>query len=56
VGAYAALDLDLQARVRSRPQVTLTLTVTNVLDHRHAEFVGTPELGRLAVGRITTAF
>lgn len=31
----------------------LSLTVQNLLDNRHAEFVGAPEIGRLAILRLT---
>ncbi|MEW5796189.1 MAG: TonB-dependent receptor [Candidatus Zixiibacteriota bacterium] len=51
VDSYVLVDLtsgiDLLADTR------FTLTVQNVLDNRHIEFVGAPELGRLAIARVT---
>ncbi len=34
----------------------LSVSVQNVLDNQHEEFIGTPEIGRLAVVRLTQAF
>ncbi|UCG60421.1 MAG: TonB-dependent receptor [Candidatus Zixiibacteriota bacterium] len=50
VDRYAIFDLCLtyDPFVRSR----LSLTVQNLFDNRHAEFVGAPELGRLAILRV----
>ena len=35
------------------PGLQLELTVQNVLDHDHREFVGAPQIGRLALARLT---
>jgi hypothetical protein len=34
--------------------VRLGLGLENLLDHRHREFVGVPELGRLLLARVRT--
>lgn len=54
VEAYTLLDLnagyDLGSFVSG---LTLDLTVLNVLDEVHREFIGAPQLGRLAMARLT---
>ena len=34
----------------------LSVSVQNILDDKHIEFVGAPELGRLAIVRLTQSF
>lgn len=54
VDAYTLLDLsagyDLGALTRG---LILDVTVLNVLDEVHREFIGAPQLGRLAMARLT---
>ncbi len=54
VDAYTLLDLsagyDLSALT---PGLSLDVTVLNVLDEVHREFIGAPQLGRLALARLT---
>jgi len=52
VGAYALVDVAAGLSVPWWPAATLTLTVQNVLDNRHIEFVGAPELGRFFLTRL----
>lgn len=54
VKRYMEVNLDLGYRFRS--STTITVSVQNVFDQRHAEFVGAPELGRLAEARLTQEF
>ena len=56
VERYAVLDAQVGYRLNSTPNVTVTLSVQNVLHNRHAEFVGTPEIGRLLLGRVRAEF
>jgi outer membrane receptor protein involved in Fe transport len=51
VDSYIETNLDLSYRLFKHTQ--LLLSVQNLLDDRHAEFVGAPELGRLARVRVT---
>ncbi len=51
VDRYAVVDLCLNYDVIDRTR--LSLTVQNLLDDRHAEFVGAPELGRLSILRLS---
>jgi outer membrane receptor protein involved in Fe transport len=46
VEAYAVVDLTAGAVIPWWRAAALTLTVQNVLDERHIEIVGAPELGR----------
>jgi iron complex outermembrane receptor protein len=50
VDRYAIFDLCLNYDLNL---TRFSLTVQNLLDNRHAEFVGAPELGRLAILRVT---
>ena len=47
VSSYAIVDLNAGFRLPGT-EMKLTLTVQNLLDNRHREFVGAPELARLA--------
>lgn len=53
VPGYALLDVGAGVRVRRAPETWVRLDAVNVLDHDHAEFLGVPELGRLATVRVT---
>jgi iron complex outermembrane receptor protein len=54
VDAYTVVDLN--AGLNLTYDIRLALTVQNLLDHRHIEFVGAPEVGRLALLRATKSF
>jgi iron complex outermembrane receptor protein len=54
VDAYIIADQDLVFFFSENTR--LTLTVQNLFDNRHMEFVGAPELGRLAVLRLVHTF
>jgi outer membrane receptor protein involved in Fe transport len=56
VRSYGVVDLILQWTPRPLRTVTLSLALYNLLDERHREFVGAPEVGRLVVGRARTTF
>ncbi len=56
VDAYTIVDLSMHYRVPFSPKTQLTLTVQNLLDNLHREFVDVPELGRLALVRLTHTF
>jgi outer membrane receptor for ferrienterochelin and colicins len=51
VASYSVVDAAVGTRLPRAPRVEVTLTVQNLLDHRHRQFVGAPELGRLALLR-----
>lgn len=48
--------LDLSAGYSVLDNTRLSLSVQNILDDKHIEFVGAPELGRLAIVRLTQSF
>jgi len=52
VDAYALVDVSLGLAVPGWRAATLTVTVQNVLDERHLEFVGAPEIGRFVLTRL----
>jgi iron complex outermembrane receptor protein len=49
VDGYNLVDVNASYQVPWVPGVTASLTVNNVLDEKHREAVGAPELGRLAM-------
>lgn len=53
VPSYAVFDLGAGVRLRGAPEMWVRVDAVNVLDNRHAEFVGVPELGRLVTMRLT---
>lgn len=56
VEGYAVVDAALSYQLSSNPRLVLSLSVSNLLDHRHREFVGAPELGRLVLGKVQAEF
>lgn len=45
------VDVNLGYSLRAIPGALVTLTITNLFDDDHLEFVGAPEIGRLAMLR-----
>ena len=56
VDAYTVLDLNVDVRVPRIPGATVGLSATNILDNKHNEFVGAPDLGALFLMRVGYAF
>jgi iron complex outermembrane receptor protein len=56
VESYVLIDLLAGAEVPWVVGLRATLAAENVLDDRHREFVGAPELGRLVTGRLHYTF
>jgi iron complex outermembrane receptor protein len=56
VESYTVVDVNASYHLPWVPGATATLTVNNVLDNKHQEFVGAPELGRLAILRLMYRF
>jgi iron complex outermembrane receptor protein len=50
---YTVVDVSASWQVVASPGTTLSLLVQNALDNEHREFVGVPELGRVAALRLT---
>lgn len=57
VDPYTLLDVGLGYDLGTYvPGLTFDLTVLNALDYVHREFIGAPQLGRLAIARLTYSF
>ena len=56
VESYHTFDLNAGFDIPLGPKPRFSLTVQNLLNHKHNQFVGTPELGRLAIARLTQTF
>ncbi|MCZ6679034.1 MAG: TonB-dependent receptor [Candidatus Poribacteria bacterium] len=56
VDSYAVLDLNAGYDLPFFLNTRLSLTVQNLLDNKHQEFVGAPEIGRLSTVRLTQSF
>jgi iron complex outermembrane receptor protein len=56
VEGYAVVDAALSYQLPWNPRLVLSLSVSNLLDHRHREFVGAPELGRLVLAKVQAEF
>ena len=56
VPSYTVVDAGVAWRPASLNGVTWSLTASNLLDHRHYEFAGTPKLGRLILSRVQYDF
>ncbi|MCH7618889.1 MAG: TonB-dependent receptor [Candidatus Marinimicrobia bacterium] len=58
VESYSLVDLNLgyDIPLGGPGRTRFTVTAQNILDNKHQEFVGAPEIGRLVVARITQWF
>ncbi|HEY7529944.1 MAG TPA: TonB-dependent receptor, partial [Gemmatimonadota bacterium] len=54
VAGYAVVDAEAGWRLPWARRVRLGLSLENLFDHRHRQFVGAPELGRLLLARLRT--
>ena len=54
VSTYTVLDARAGLAVPFMPRTSALVEVSNLLDHRHQEFVGAPAIGRLLVVRLRT--
>ncbi|MGH7720661.1 MAG: TonB-dependent receptor domain-containing protein [Gemmatimonadaceae bacterium] len=56
VDSYTLLDANFSYRVPFAPGVQLSVTAQNILDEKHRQFVGVPELGALVLTRLSYTF
>ena len=56
VAAFAVFDAGAGVRLPLAGETWLSLDALNLLNHRHAEFLGTPEIGRLLLSRLSVTF
>ena len=54
VQSYKVVDLNVNYEFLLNTR--LSLTVQNIFNHKHTEFIGAPEIGRLAIMRVTQSF
>ena len=56
IESYYTIDLNAGYDLPIGPRPRLSLTVQNLLNRRHQQFIGTPEIGRLSMVRLTQTF
>ena len=56
IESYYTIDLNAGYEIPIGPRPRLSLTVQNLLDRRHQQFIGSPEIGRLSMVRLTQTF
>ncbi len=56
IESYYTIDLNAGYEIPIGPRPRLSLTVQNLLDRKHQQFIGAPEIGRLAMVRLTQTF
>ncbi|RKU36082.1 hypothetical protein C6496_14420 [Candidatus Poribacteria bacterium] len=56
IESYYTIDLNAGYDLPIGPRPRLSLTVQNLLDRKHRQFIGTPEIGRLSMVRLTQVF
>ncbi len=56
VESYSTIDINVGYDIPFGPSPRLSLTVQNVLNNMYQPFIGTPEIGRLSLVRLTQTF
>ena len=56
IEGYAVLDAEIRFPIPRLSRTSLGIAATNLLDDRHQEFIGAPEIGRLVMAKLTYAF
>jgi iron complex outermembrane receptor protein len=56
VPVNAFVDLSAAYRLPVRTNLVFSLGVTNVLDNKRPSFIGVPDIGRMAIGRLQVSF
>ncbi|MDE0636639.1 MAG: TonB-dependent receptor [Candidatus Poribacteria bacterium] len=54
--SYYTIDLNAGYEIPVSPRPRLSLTVQNLLNRKHQQFIGSPEIGRLSMVRLTQMF
>lgn len=54
--SYYTIDLNAGYELPISPRPRLSLTVQNLLNRQHQQFIGSPEIGRLSMVRLTQTF
>ena len=56
IESYYTIDLNAGYEIPVGPRPRLSVTVQNLLNRRHQQFIGAPEIGRLSMVRLTQTF
>ena len=56
IESYYTIDLDAGYDLPIGPRPRISLTVQNLLNRKHQQFIGAPEIGRLSMVRLTQTF
>lgn len=56
IESYYTIDLNAGYEIPVGPRPRLSLTVQNLLNRSHQQFIGSPEIGRLSMVRLTQTF
>ena len=56
IESYYTIDLNAGYELPIGPRPRLSFTVQNLLNRRHQQFIGSPEIGRLSMVRLTQTF
>ncbi|TAL70728.1 MAG: TonB-dependent receptor [Bacteroidetes bacterium] len=56
VNPYGLIDMSISYNLPFVPNMILNVAGTNLLDFKHNEFIGTPEIGRFVSGKLTYNF
>ena len=56
IESYYTIDLNAGYELPIGPRPRLSVTVQNLLDRKHQQFIGAPEIGRLSMVRLTQVF
>ena len=56
IESYYTIDVNAGYELPIGPRPRLSLAIQNLLDRRHQQFIGSPEIGRLALARLTQTF
>ncbi len=56
VESYGVVDATVGYRLPFAPALAVTVNALNVLDNRHREFIGAPNIGRLVTGMVRAEF
>ncbi|MCH8285797.1 TonB-dependent receptor, partial [candidate division KSB1 bacterium] len=56
VESFGLLDINSGIDLEEGSGIRLTLTIQNLLDNKHREFIGAPEIGRVALVRLGFAY
>ena len=52
IPAYTLFDVSIAKNLPFSKNTRITLSAENVLDKKHREFVGAPEMGRMILARL----